>query len=190
MSDGENRNTHPAVAALAIILAVALAAFIVLPMFAPWPFGPPPARRAHCLNNIRQVGLAMLVHAQDHHDRYPETFGVLLKEGYLTSTKVFVCPSSGTKVPEDFPSENFKDVDLNVLDRVDEWSDYVMVHGVTPDSPRDFILLHEKRGSHNGEGGNCFFNDGVTQWLSEAEFREQMKAQQARMREMREKVVE
>ena len=148
------------------------------------------ARRASCMNNIRQIGLAMFQYAGDHDGRFPDSFGALLKEGYLTTAKVFICPSSGNKVPEDFPSESFEEADLSVLNRVDEWTDYVMVRGITHADPALFIVIHEKWGSHEGEGTNCFFNDGHVKWYPREAFEKLLSEQQAKIRQMRQKGVE
>jgi len=144
---------------------------------------PPKAYRVACLNNIWQIGRSMILYADDHEGRYPESFGILLKEEYLTTARVFVCPASGREVPEAFRDVDFKNLDLSLLRRVDEWSDYVQVSGLTRSSPGDFILIHERYGSHEGEGTNCAFNDGSARWLLEAEFQKRMKAQEAKLRE-------
>ena len=63
------------------------------------------ARRASCLNNIRQVMLAMIQYAGEYDDEFPgeiedETeapqnrMARLLKLGYLNAAKVFKCPSA------------------------------------------------------------------------------------------------
>lgn len=165
-----------------VVLVVLLAYFF-------WParVGSGWSRRAACMNNVRQIGLAMQQYAMDHQDEYPPSLGVLMKEGYLNTWKVFICPSSGHKVPEDFPTEDLKDVDLSVLGRVDEWCDYVMVRGLERSSPGDFILLHEKYGSHDGEGTNCFFNDGRVHWYPRKAFEKLLSEQQAEIRRMRKK---
>jgi prepilin-type N-terminal cleavage/methylation domain-containing protein len=63
------------------------------------------ARRASCLNNIRQVMLSMIQYAGEYDDDYPsplvdnnespqKRLSRLLKLGYLNNTKVFHCPSA------------------------------------------------------------------------------------------------
>ena len=133
-----------------------------------------------CMNNTRQIGLAMLQYSSEHDGEFPKTFGLLVKEGYLTTFKVFVCPSSGHSIPADFPKpdgDNLSTLGLGVLNRIDEWSDYVIVQGVTSDSPANFILIHDKWGSHNGEGSNIWFIDGHVKWHTDLDemLKEQMK---------------
>lgn len=97
------------------------------------------ARRAACMNNIRQIGLAMKMYATDHDDRYMpfvtqggrevpavddkgkiydgasrSSFAVLMKKHYINTARVFICPSTKDKVPRDFPKD-LRDADLEDL---------------------------------------------------------------------------
>jgi len=152
--------------------------------------GPTPAYRTSCMNNVRQIGLAMYQYAEEHDGKFPDSFGALLKGQYLTTAKVFICPSSGHSIPEDFPGPPFDNVDLSVLKRVDEWSDYVLVRGVTPRSPRDFIVIHEKWGSHKEEGGNILFNHGHVKWHTPDDLDRMLREQHVRMRESEKNTLE
>jgi hypothetical protein len=135
------------------------------------------ARRASCMGNTRQLGLALIQYAGDHDDAFPPTLGVLLKDGYLTTTKVFMCPSAARRLPDDFPpGMNFKDADLAVLNKVEELGDYVFVKGITHAADADAVVLYEKDGAHGGEGRNVFFNDGHCKWYPEAGFQRLLKA--------------
>jgi hypothetical protein len=83
---------------------------------------------AYCLNNQRQIGLAMFQYANDHDDNFMPLvdadgnkvkvsdnyevlsrlparsgFAVLLKEHYLVATKVFIDPFSGDHLPTRLP---------------------------------------------------------------------------------------
>ena len=63
------------------------------------------ARRVSCLNNVRQIGVAMIQYAMHNDDGYPDAaegvatdeaqyhFAKLLRFGYLTQFQVFLCPS-------------------------------------------------------------------------------------------------
>ncbi len=88
------------------------------------------ARRAHCLNNCRQIGISLFNYSSDHDGAYPNlvdssgtetpavasdgtvstlparsAFAVLMKRGYLDTAAVLVCPSSGDKVSPAFPRD-------------------------------------------------------------------------------------
>ena len=121
---------------LAIALVAALVALFVLPMLRP-PTGP--LSRVSCMNNVRIIGMSMLMYAEDHDGRFMplvdaagnrvpavdneggvstlparSAFAVMLKECYLTTTKTFQCPSSGERMPEGFP-DDFKTAALQDL---------------------------------------------------------------------------
>ncbi len=95
--------------------------------------------QTECYCTKCQVGLSMIQYAGDHDDAFMPlvdaagnlvpavdnagrlsslpartAFVVLLHEGYLTTTKVFVCPGSGDRVNEDFP-EDYKAASLAEL---------------------------------------------------------------------------
>ncbi len=63
------------------------------------------ARKAACLNNVKQIMLAMIQYAGDYDDEYPialtddneapqKRMARLLKSNYLNTAKVFKCPSA------------------------------------------------------------------------------------------------
>jgi prepilin-type processing-associated H-X9-DG protein len=143
------------------------------------------AHRATCMNNLRQISVAMKQFAVDNDDRNPRTFGELLKGGYLTTTKVFFCPSTRSRLPDDFPAD-FKEADLAALNRIDALTDYVMVKDMDAASTPDFIMAHDKPGNHRGAGRNCLHVDGHVRWYPEAEFQRKMDEQRKKMAEMNE----
>jgi len=167
-----------------IVVPLVLLGIVGVWFFLPVVANGPPSLRVACLNNIRQIGLAMIMYAQDHEGAYPSSFGVLLKGGYLPTPRLLICPASEDCIPEDFP-EDFKSADLHVLDSVEQWGSYVMVKGLTHEGRKDVIILHDKPGNHGGEGRNCYFDDGHVRWLPEAEFQRHMKVQQVKLREVR-----
>jgi prepilin-type processing-associated H-X9-DG protein len=61
------------------------------------------ARQIACMNNLKQIGLGLIMYTNDHDDNFPEPMGA---EGlrqimeYLPSTAVFACPSHGIEPPD------------------------------------------------------------------------------------------
>ena len=94
------------------------------------------ARRMSCLNNTKQIGLAMFIYATDHSDRYmplvtPDgedvdnpgaspteparsAFAHLFKYEYAEAPKMFICPSSTDTVDTNFPYD-YKGEDIQNL---------------------------------------------------------------------------
>ena len=172
------------------------------------------ARRASCMNNVRQIGLAMIQYAGDHDDFfmpladargnavrvvYKENdvlktdlsglkatarsgFAHLLKEGYLTTTKVFVCPSSSDRVtddtfPSDYPKAALSELILTEGNCSYGW-DPTKTHAVdaacaiVADKPSDDVsaanagTAKNNSDNHGKEGQNIFYNDGHTKWAT------------------------
>jgi len=172
------------------------------------------ARRAACMNNVRQIGLAMIQYAGDYDDFfmpladaqgnavrvvYKENdvlktdlsglkatarsgFAHLLKEGYLTTTKVFVCPSSSDRLPDDtFPSD-YPKAGLSELILAEGNCSYgwdpTKTHAadatcaMVADKPSDDVsadnegTARNNSDNHGKEGQNIFYNDGHTRWAT------------------------
>ena len=125
---------------------------------------------------MRKLGVALIAYAHDHEGRFPDSWGELLKEVYLVYPAALVCPVSGNTVPDDFPKDP-KKAELAALKRADEFSDYVLIKGVSQTKAGDLILAHEKR-PFVDEGRCCLFVDGHVEWLAEADFQKRIKTQQ------------
>jgi prepilin-type processing-associated H-X9-DG protein len=109
------------------------------------------ARRLKCVNNLKQIHLAMVMYRNDHDDAYPATFQALLDGKYVTG-KVLQCP--GRRAQEG---------------RID--------YGLVRTADRKFkpgdILVYDREGNHTG-GRNVLLVDGQVLWLDEKAFRKRM----------------
>jgi len=104
-------------------------------------------------------------------------YALLLKEGYLTTIKVFVCPSSRDTVDQSF-SYDFKNADLDELILDDEHCSYgwdpTKKHSadatcaIIADKPRETAGdegdPNNNSENHSEEGQNVFYNDGHVKW--------------------------
>lgn len=97
---------------LVVIAVIAILAAILLPLFAK---ARAKARQAACLANLRQIGLALTMYADDHDGRFPNwlfagappdylTWNQVLSP-YLGTIKVFYCPSFGRPEERGSPLE-------------------------------------------------------------------------------------
>ncbi len=85
---------------LVVIAIIAILAAILFPVFAR---ARENARRASCLSNLKQIGLGVMMYAQDYDERYPQAYNYTTAkfwrdtiQPYTKSTQVFICPSSSS----------------------------------------------------------------------------------------------
>jgi len=95
---------------LVVIAIISILAAILFPVFAR---ARENARRASCMSNLKQMGIATMMYTQDYDERYPQSLfasaqippdGISWNDGYWywpqmlypyhKSTRVFYCPSS------------------------------------------------------------------------------------------------
>ena len=189
---------------LVIVVILVAAGVFLLPALAK---AQEAARRASCMNSCRQIGLAMTQYAEEHDGAYPNlvdengkevpavgpdgkvsplpartAFAILLKREYLTTTKVFVCPSSNDRVtddtfPSDYASARLQNLILPEKNCSYGW-DPTKKHSADPtcalvaDKPSDDVspanegTWNNNSDNHNKEGQNVFYNDGHIKWAT------------------------
>jgi prepilin-type N-terminal cleavage/methylation domain-containing protein len=100
---------------LVVIGIIGILAGLIIPII-----GPEPGRKAACLNNLHQLGLA-LVEYSNRYGCYPWTddpepaaaFQLLVDEGLVDEPQVFLCPSC-RQTEADYNDGNFKLAPENV----------------------------------------------------------------------------
>lgn len=129
------------------------------------------AERITCMANMKQLGLAFIIYAQDHSDSYPtsEKWCDLLLPYFKMESDVFICKGSDTE--KDQSSYCFN---KNVIGK--KYSEI----------PSDTVLLFEtKKGwnqvggpeiltfnNHEGKGCSVLFNDGRVEFVKKEDFGE------------------
>jgi prepilin-type processing-associated H-X9-DG protein len=132
------------------------------------------ANRVKCGSNMRQIGMGILLYANENKGHYPANLGVLVKTEELVP-QVFVCPSGNTK----FPGGNMA-VDDQVK-WVNENTDYVYIGaGMNATAGAETIVLHEKPDAHGGQGMNMLFGDGHVEFFQTPAAMQMIQAQQAK----------
>jgi prepilin-type processing-associated H-X9-DG protein len=149
---------------------------------------PPPshvsefARQATCKSNLRQIGLACHMYADDHGEEFPPGFQDLVP-AYVDNPKVYKCPS-GDADWQDFRTGKVSEAS----------SSCTYVPSLCARMPGSFILAYDKSTeTHHREGHsagrNVLFADAHVEWWSasrEAEFQEKLKKQREAVRKWRE----
>lgn len=113
------------------------------------------ARKAACMNNIKNIGIGMAMYQNDH-QAWPESLEDIYPE-YINSKDLFRCPATGEGGAAEFPDS------------------YIYRK---PDSPIQTMgedvmntpVVFDKKGNHSG-GRVVLFPDGHVEFLSEEEFR-------------------
>jgi prepilin-type processing-associated H-X9-DG protein len=146
--------------------STAIMASIMLPAFAK---ARESSVRVQCASNMKQIGLACMLYANDNKGKYPPDLGTLLKTQDVTA-EVFLCPSSKIAVPAEVKGAN---VDVQAA-WVNASASYVYLGaGLTTTAPAtaQTVLLYENRDNHHGEGMNLLYADGHVEWkrMPEAE---------------------
>jgi len=128
------------------------------------------ARRAACLNNLKQIGLGFKLYAGDNKEAYPNSLTNLSLYVGSNSVMVFRCPSAspftGTQP-------------ANVTAMGNDWCCYKMRTGMSESDSPSAPLACDKGNTneysatpsaaeysfnHKGEGGNVLYVDGHVEW--------------------------
>ena len=125
----------------------------------------PQSNRIKCASNLRQIGQALQIYANDHHGEFPPDFDTLIRTEDLTAA-VFNCPESNDQpaiIPPTGPTTqpvfapgNCSYVYLKPAKKVD-------AIGV------DDVLAYESLTNHHGTGINVLYGDGHVDWLPKAD---------------------
>jgi hypothetical protein len=113
------------------------------------------SHRAWCAKNLRQIGLACLVYANEHSNQYPDSLGVVLRDEDIVSD-VFVCPDT-TDTRARGATTQAMVANLTAGGHLS----YIYVgKGLTSAASATAILAYEPLANHKGEGSEVLYADG------------------------------
>jgi prepilin-type processing-associated H-X9-DG protein len=115
------------------------------------------ANRVKSASNLRQIGQAAMMYANENKNKYPPDLATMYKRQDLTPS-VFINPRTETTPPPPGTPEE-------MAAWVQEHSDYVWIGGdKTAASPPEQVLAYEKL-EENPEGVNVLFADGHVEFM-------------------------
>lgn len=137
-------------------LLVVLVIFVLLPAVNP-PHSQAP--RVKCSSNMRQIGLAMIMYANQHNGKFPDSLHEILETQDITPG-VFVCPSSNEVRAMGATAR----AELDDFDRPGRCSYIYLGKGLTDQCDFGTAVLYEPPSIHHG-GMNVLFADGHVEFF-------------------------
>ncbi len=98
-----------------------------------------------CANNLRELGLALYIYAQENEGKFPVALKTLYEEHYLADPKFTDCPAAVARGPGIS-------------------GDYIYTSGLSARSPSGQVLVRDKSKNHSSGGKNVLYVDGSVAW--------------------------
>ena len=126
------------------------------------------ARKITCIQNLKQIGLAIRMYAQENKGQYPdknnaEGLEMLRAGGYLENPQMYTCPTTNRN-PDRYAKDGERLTEKSV--------DYFYIGGYNESTPPDIAIAYDKPTNNHHGYGNILFADGHvqgydgTKWMS------------------------
>jgi prepilin-type processing-associated H-X9-DG protein len=120
------------------------------------------AYRVKCASNMRQIGQAIAMYANNCGGRFPDDLGALYVDQDL-SASVFLCPNSNDTPAPPAPTTQ---ATAAALLQPGHCSYIYLGKGLTDQTVTpDMVLLYEPLADHGGSGMNVMFGDFHVEWM-------------------------
>lgn len=156
--------------------------------------------RAHiagCTSNLRQIGIALSLYADEHDEKFPPDDDDLtpLYPGYIDDLNTFACPATGTKLTDPSQLVTVQTGDTGVGMDYEYRGSYIPDFPGVPGGPgaipptfmdaeriptkyllawdsdnRGLNRLIDSEDNHGALGGNKLFSDGSVRWFKADEW--------------------
>ena len=183
----KNKKGFTLIELLVVIAIIAILAAMLLPALAR---AREQARRANCISNLKQFGLACHMYAQDYEERFPEAAAAttamakinLLCPTYVSNAKLFVCPSS---------SDSVSTATLTATSLTTANISYAYAWACNERTSPNLVLMCDQSSSdkggyfkpdplatpylnHNTDGINALYIDGHVEWVPQGRVMERI----------------
>ena len=155
-----------------VLLLIAVASAVVVSVYAR---GRSLSKRTLCLNNVRNLGIALHLYAQDYDGFFPpEEPGLNALEIYVENRDVFRCPTASHRngSPTAFRIDTVYRLRLSNQGPPDEPVpiDFIYRSGLSNEDAPNEPVLADDQPRHEG-GANVLTVDGSVHWWPAAEWR-------------------
>jgi len=140
---------------LAIVIAIIFGIVASILLFLDRPRDP--NYRLQCASNLRQLGLAAVMYADEHHLQMPDNLQTLFDSQELGSS-VLVCPTSS--LPQLAATTQAADAAI----AANQISYVYLGKGLSVNAPADTVLMYEPLADHQ-DRINVLFVDAHVEWL-------------------------
>jgi hypothetical protein len=117
--------------------------------------------RIKCQHNLRALGQAMLLYAQDNKGQFPHRLSQLITHAFV-APQVFLCPATADQPATGPTTEQL----LADFAKPRHCSYIYLGAGSSMSSvPKNFVLAYEPLDNHEKEGAHFIFGDASAEWL-------------------------